>query len=335
MDNKKSQSNKGPRYNFAWLYIILLGIIFYVLFYQNDSSTSKEVDYTTFKEYVNKGYAKNIAINKDDLTLDMYVNQNNIHDVFGTNSKVAGRNPSVKVEFGSLDKIEEFIDSEVESGHFTGDVSYTRKNDLFINILWQIGPIILIVVIWMFFIRRMGSGGVGSGIFSVGKSKAKLFEKDGKKISMKPWNANRLVFICNEVVGTLVYGRLAEKTNPVKNVDYQEVDGFKLISKYSLTNPLREITGGQAFVAPIIEDVDQIYVLDLSEAQEVDTSAEESDVSDEKITIWGKTYTKANFVVELNKIAGSSFDARTSDEDLIAAVNKLSEAKENNKADNQ
>ena len=49
MDNKKSQSNKGPRYNFAWLYIILLGIIFYVLFYQNDSSTSKEVDYTTFK----------------------------------------------------------------------------------------------------------------------------------------------------------------------------------------------------------------------------------------------------------------------------------------------
>ena len=73
----------------------------------------------------------------------------------------------------------------------------------------------------------------------------------------------------------------------------------------------------------------EIYVLDLSEAQEVDTSTEESDASDEKITIWGKTYTKANFVAELNKIAGSSFDARTSDEDLIAAVNKLSEAKEN------
>ena len=137
MNNKKSQSNKGPRYNFAWLYIILLGIIFYVLFYQNDSSTSKEVDYTTFKEYVNKGYAKDISINKDDLTLDMYVKPDHIHDVFGTSSKVAGRNPSVKVEFGSLDKIEEFIDSESNSGHFTGDVSYTRKNDLFINILWQ------------------------------------------------------------------------------------------------------------------------------------------------------------------------------------------------------
>ncbi|WP_298072246.1 major capsid protein [uncultured Bacteroides sp.] len=156
-----------------------------------------------------------------------------------------------------------------------------------------------------------------------------IFEKDGKKISMKPWNANRLVFICNDVVGTLVYGRLAEKTNPVKNVDYQEVDAFKLISKYSLTNPLREITAGQAFVAPIIEDVDQIYVLDISEAQEVDTEAEASDVSDEKITIWGKAYTKTNFVAELNKIAGSNFDAKTSDEALIEAVNKLSDAKEN------
>jgi hypothetical protein len=91
-----------------------------------------------------------------------------------------------------------------------------------------------------------------------------ITEENGKKVSKKPWNANRLVFICNEVVGTLVYGRLAEETNPVKNVDYSKVDTYKLISKYSLTNPLREVTAGQAFVAPIIEDVDQIYVLDIS-----------------------------------------------------------------------
>lgn len=115
-----------------------------------------------------------------------------------------------------------------------------------------------------------------------------IFEQDGKKRSVKPWNANRLVFICNEVVGTLVYGRLAEQSNPVKNVIYQLVDTFKLISKYSLVNPLREITSGQAFVAPIIEDVDQIYILDVSEAQVVDTTAEGSDSSDVKITIGGR-----------------------------------------------
>lgn len=155
-----------------------------------------------------------------------------------------------------------------------------------------------------------------------------IFEKNGKKVSVKPWNANRLIFICNEIVGTLVYGRLAEQTNPVKNVDYQQVDTYKLISKYSLVNPLREVTAGQAFVVPIIEDVDQIYVYDFSEAQEVDASAEGSDSGDEKVTVWGQAYTKTDFVNALNNIAGTKLATNTSDDKIITAVNKLSDAKE-------
>lgn len=155
-----------------------------------------------------------------------------------------------------------------------------------------------------------------------------IFEKDGKKKSLKPWNANRLIFICNEIVGTLVYGRLAEQTNPVKNVDYQQVDTYKLISKYSLVNPLREVTSGQAFVCPIIEDVDQIYIYDFSEAQEVDTSAEGSDSGDKKVTVWGQAYTKTDFVNALNKVAGIKLPTNTADDKIIAAVNKLSDAKE-------
>lgn len=155
-----------------------------------------------------------------------------------------------------------------------------------------------------------------------------IFEQDSKKRAMKPWNANRLVFICNEVVGTLVYGRLAEQSNPVKNVNYQLVDTFKLISKYSLVNPLREITSGQAFVAPIIEDVDQIYILDVSEAQAVDTTEEGKDSTDKNITILGQAYIKANFVAEFNKITGKNLSTTIPDDKLIAAVNKLNDADE-------
>lgn len=90
-----------------------------------------------------------------------------------------------------------------------------------------------------------------------------LLEENGKKKPVKPFNPNRVIGICNDVVGTLVYGKLAEQTNPVKNVTYTTVDTFKLISSYSLVNPLREITSGQAICAPIIEDVDQIYILDI------------------------------------------------------------------------
>ena len=155
-----------------------------------------------------------------------------------------------------------------------------------------------------------------------------FLEADGVKQSVKPWNASKVIFTCSTMIGAFVYGRLAEQTNPVKQVDYQTVDEYKLISKYSLTEPLREITSGQQFTLPIIENVDQIYSLDIAEAQAVDSDAESSDTGDTKFTIWGQTYTKANFVTELNKITGAKRAATTPDDKLIAAVNKLSDADE-------
>lgn len=156
-----------------------------------------------------------------------------------------------------------------------------------------------------------------------------LLEANGVKTSVKPWNRNKLIFVCNQMIGALVYGQLAEMTNPVKDVDYQTIDEYKLISKYSETNPLREMTSGQQRVVPVIENVDQLYSLDISEAQSVDTSSEGTDTGDTKVTIWGQTYTKAGFVTEYNKISGDSLASTVSDADLIAAVNKLSEYKEN------
>ena len=135
------------------------------------------------------------------------------------------------------------------------------------------------------------------------------------------------VFVCNNYVGTLVYGRLAEQTNPVQNVNYNLIDSYKLISKYSLVNPLREVTAGQSFVAPIIEDVDQIYIYDYSEAQELDTTAEAADTNDEFITVWGAKYRKAGFVSALKSL-GATLAANATDEAVIKAVNKLSEEKE-------
>lgn len=154
-----------------------------------------------------------------------------------------------------------------------------------------------------------------------------ITEKNGRKVAVKPFNKNRIVFLCNEVVGTLVYGRLAEQTNPVKNVAYSLVDSFKLISKYSMVNPLREYTSAQAFVAPIIEDVDQIYVLDIEEAQKVDVDAEGEDTGDQYVTIWGARYSKPAVINALNNL-GAKVAEGASDETIIKAINRLSDAKE-------
>ena len=152
-----------------------------------------------------------------------------------------------------------------------------------------------------------------------------ISEKNGKRKPYKPWNQNKLIFLTTEEVGALVWGTLAEKTNPVEGVVYSTVDEYKLISRYRTTEPFTETTSGQALVLSVIENVDQIYSLDISKAQAVDTSAETSDSTDAKITIWGNTYKKPEFVKEFNKITGKNLASTIADDKLIAAVNRLND----------
>jgi hypothetical protein len=150
-------------------------------------------------------------------------------------------------------------------------------------------------------------------------------ERNGKSRAVKPWNPDRAVFITNDVVGSLVYGRLAEESNPVKNVDYSKVNDYILISKYSKNDPLQEYTSGQAFVAPIIEDIDLIYVCDRTIAQAVDETAEAEDTSDEYITVFGNKYKKPELIAALKSI-GVSVKSNASDATIIEKVNALSAA---------
>ena len=149
-----------------------------------------------------------------------------------------------------------------------------------------------------------------------------ISEKNGKRKPYKPWNPNKLIFLTTEEVGALVWGTLAEKTNPVEGVVYSTVDKYKLISRYRTTEPFTETTSGQALVLSVIENVDQIYSLDISEAQAMDPSAESSDSTDVKITIWGNAYKKPEFVKEFNKITGKNLASTIADDKLIAAVNR-------------
>lgn len=165
----------------SWIYmLVLFGLIaMYLLGGDSVGSASKKISYDEFKTFVNKGYASKIIINKDESTLKMYVNPKNIRDVFKQGSKNTGNNPFVTTEFGSVDKVETFIEAEKKAGKFKGELNYENKqgNDLF-NILLSFGPILLLFFLWIYLMRRMSGGGGGAGgVFNVGKSKAKMYEK--------------------------------------------------------------------------------------------------------------------------------------------------------------
>jgi len=154
-----------------------------------------------------------------------------------------------------------------------------------------------------------------------------IFEKNGKQKSVKPWNTNRVVYLTTTMVGKLVWGTLAEKTAPVEGVNYQTVDEYKLISKFRTTNPLTETTAGQMMALTVIEGVDQIYYQDITEAQVVDETEEAKDTSDVKVTVWGTTYKKPEFIAAL-KAYVPGIKSNASDAAVIKAVNSLSKADE-------
>ena len=153
-----------------------------MIFTRHDTSASRSVDYTTFKEFVEKGYVADVVINKDNNTLTLAIDSKHEKQVYGVASK--NKKPArIKVEFGSIDNLENFLDEQNKEGVFKGKVSYERDNDFISNLLWDFAPLSIIILIWICIMRGMGSGGFMGGagsIFSVGKSKAQLFEKDDK-----------------------------------------------------------------------------------------------------------------------------------------------------------
>lgn len=92
-------------------------------------------------------------------------------------------------------------------------------------------------------------------------------EKDGNKSNRKPWAEGAVVFLTTEEVGTLTWGSLAEMKHKNKAVDYQIADQFILVSKYHKVDPLKEFTSSQALVLPVINNVDEIYVMDTKTVQ--------------------------------------------------------------------
>lgn len=172
-----------PKFNMSWIYILILLAL--VAFYLSggDSiggSMNKTATYDEFKVYVNSGYAQKVEVNKSDNILKMYVKPEHVRQIFKSGTDKVGKNPYLEVQYGSTDKVEEFINAAKESGKFKGQLDYqNRKDSGFMNILINFAPFIILIVIWIFIMRRMSGGSGSSGVFSVGKSKARMYEKGG------------------------------------------------------------------------------------------------------------------------------------------------------------
>ena len=188
-NNKNNNPNKnkkqGPQFSLTWIYLIIAITLGYMFFSGDNTllsgSSSRNATYSQFKSYVEQGYASRIIVNKNEGSLQMYVEPAHIRDVFKEQKVDSGSRPYVVVQVPSADKLEDFISEQQALENFKGEIEYRQGEDGFMHFFWSFGPLILIVFFWIFLMRRMSGGSDGGGpmgIFNVGKSRAKLFEKN-------------------------------------------------------------------------------------------------------------------------------------------------------------
>jgi cell division protease FtsH len=172
---------KGGKNSMLWIYAILIIAFLAINFMDFGAAKDNRIsDVEFFQKLQAREVARIVIVNKEQG--EIFLNSN---PDARTSSRMA--KPDFTISIGSADSFERRVDA-IQEQFDMGDrasIEYeTRRNYLGDIIGWLL-PLVLLIVVWMFIMRRMtgGSGGPG-GIFNIGKSRAKLFDNNGNKINI-------------------------------------------------------------------------------------------------------------------------------------------------------
>lgn len=187
--NKSRNQDKRPLFNMYWMYgLIALSLL--ALYYFQDGSQTKDVDWSDFEKAALSGDIDKIMIFSQNGTAEGFLtNQGAKNQNFDMSPQMTG-DKKIRTTIPSSDKIQDKIDGWNEKLASEGKpqikINYEKGSDL-MKVIWYFGPIILIIVVMVIMSKRMtgGAGGAG-GIFNVGKSKATVFDKNnGTNVTFK------------------------------------------------------------------------------------------------------------------------------------------------------
>ena len=195
MEKKKNKLDKQNNSNY-WIYVLIISIFIIFSYFGNSNNFSsvKKINITTFEKYLNSGDISNvIIINKTlaEITLSEGALVSDVHRQVSKSNFLGQKNtmgPHYTCEVGDLELFQRKLENAQNSGLVIGYEFRTVENK-WLDVLLGLLPLIILIGLWIYFMRRMaggGAGGAGSQIFSIGKSKAKLFDqKSDIKVSFK------------------------------------------------------------------------------------------------------------------------------------------------------
>lgn len=189
-EKKKTGNNfpkqKPPRFNFNlyWIYAVVLFVIILINSF-DFGNHPREATWSQFSTWVRSGDVdKVVVVNKEIVNVFIKKTSLSKPDFKAVAKKTFGNGlnegPHFAFTIGDVGTFKKDLD-EVQKDLTEAsrvDIKYNNNDRSYWDVLSWIFPFILLIGIYMFFMRRMGNGGGGSQIFNIGKSKATLFDKD-------------------------------------------------------------------------------------------------------------------------------------------------------------
>ncbi len=198
-NNNKPKFRKEFKFNLYWVYL-LVGLFLVSLLFMDDKPTYGDFTYDKIEELVKSDAVEKIVVTTNKDQANIYIKPSKIEEVFGKEHAKEVVKPVLEIQIpsadrfakdlnkwqkkekkvtGAQDKKKDAASEETkEADHIT--IKYEEDPE-YGHIIYGIAPILFFIFIWIFMFRRMGGGGVGGGIFNVGQSQAKLFDKNTNK----------------------------------------------------------------------------------------------------------------------------------------------------------
>jgi len=187
--DKKSDKGIKPRFNSNWIFAVLAVSLILLQFFYGGKSVEKTTTSQIKEMITNHDIEKIVVINKD--FAEFYLKKEALESGRypklpkpGSGFGMSLPKPNYTYNIGDMSSFEPFIiEAQKSAGYSEKDLIYpdyqTRKNYLADILSWLLFPALLIIL-WLFLMKRMSGGGAGGagGIFSVGKSRAQIFDKD-------------------------------------------------------------------------------------------------------------------------------------------------------------
>ena len=186
---KEDKKPQVPKFNIYWLYgAIIFALLGMSIFGGNDSWQSlSKTNISNFGKYLNAGDVSEVIVIRNKSSVRVTLTSEalgksehqsiNSKNIFGQENT---RGPHYQFEVGSLELFEEKLEKARQQG-IVFRLEFITVENRWIDALISFLPIIIIIGVWIFLMRRMsggGAGGPGGQIFNIGKSKAKLFDKN-------------------------------------------------------------------------------------------------------------------------------------------------------------